>query len=106
MLTKIYHGTAKLNVSMMVQVPASFDKTNPCIVIGTSSGSRGVYGAVATARRVGPQARLRAFSGTTVSVPDQRERQRQLQLRARTRGCPIRAVFACLRAARSVRLRR
>ncbi len=42
-------GTGKLNVSMMVQVPQSFDKNNPCIVTGTSSGSRGVYGAIATA---------------------------------------------------------
>src|SRR5438105_8659088 len=34
---------------MMVQVPANFDKANPCIVTATSSGSRGVYGAIATA---------------------------------------------------------
>jgi hydroxybutyrate-dimer hydrolase len=31
---------------MMVQVPASFDPRRPCIVTGTSSGSRGVYGAI------------------------------------------------------------
>jgi hydroxybutyrate-dimer hydrolase len=42
-------GTGKVNVTMMVQVPATFDVKNPCIVTGTSSGSRGVYGAVATA---------------------------------------------------------
>ena len=42
-------GTGSKNVTMMVQVPASFDKANPCIVTATSSGSRGVYGAMATA---------------------------------------------------------
>jgi hydroxybutyrate-dimer hydrolase len=42
-------GTGKVNVTMMVQVPASFDVKNPCIVTATSSGSRGVYGAIATA---------------------------------------------------------
>jgi hydroxybutyrate-dimer hydrolase len=33
----------------MAQVPDSFDITNPCIVTATSSGSRGVYGAVSAA---------------------------------------------------------
>src|SRR5438874_2557840 len=42
-------GTGTKNVTMMVQMPASFDKANPCIVTATSSGSRGVYGAIATA---------------------------------------------------------
>jgi hydroxybutyrate-dimer hydrolase len=42
-------GTGLVNATMMVQVPASFDVNNPCIVTGTSSGSRGVYGAIATA---------------------------------------------------------
>jgi hydroxybutyrate-dimer hydrolase len=37
------------NVTMMVQVPDSFDPTNSCIVAAPSSGSRGVYGAIATA---------------------------------------------------------
>src|ERR1051325_6276465 len=41
-------GTGKQNVTMMVQVPKSFDPANPCIVTATSSGSRGVYGAIAT----------------------------------------------------------
>jgi hydroxybutyrate-dimer hydrolase len=36
-------------VTMMVQVPASFDPNNGCIVTAPSSGSRGVYGAIATA---------------------------------------------------------
>jgi hydroxybutyrate-dimer hydrolase len=42
-------GTGQQNVTMMVQVPNTFDKANPCIVTGTSSGSRGVYGAIGTA---------------------------------------------------------
>jgi hydroxybutyrate-dimer hydrolase len=37
------------NITMMVQVPDSFDATNSCIVAAPSSGSRGVYGAIATA---------------------------------------------------------
>jgi hydroxybutyrate-dimer hydrolase len=36
-------------VTMMVQVPGSFDPMNSCIVTAPSSGSRGVYGAIATA---------------------------------------------------------
>ena len=39
-------GTGKQNITMMVQVPASFNPASPCIVTGTSSGSRGVYGAI------------------------------------------------------------
>ena len=42
-------GTGRQNVTMMVQVPASFDARNPCIVSATSSGSRGVYGAIGSA---------------------------------------------------------
>jgi hydroxybutyrate-dimer hydrolase len=42
-------GTGKKNVGLMVQIPASFDKNNPCIVTGPSSGSRGIYGAIGTA---------------------------------------------------------
>lgn len=42
-------GTGKQNVVLMVQIPASFDRTRPCIVTAPSSGSRGVYGAIGTA---------------------------------------------------------
>lgn len=42
-------GTGKQNVTMMVQVPASFKKDRPCIVTAASSGSRGVYGAIGSA---------------------------------------------------------
>lgn len=43
------NGNGKRNVTLMVQVPASFDPNNPCIVTATSSGSRGIYGAIGTA---------------------------------------------------------
>jgi len=39
-------GNARENVTLMVQVPKSFDPAKACIVTGTSSGSRGVYGAI------------------------------------------------------------
>ena len=39
-------GTGKKNVVVMVQIPATFDTANPCIVTGPSSGSRGIYGAI------------------------------------------------------------
>ena len=42
-------GDGHTRVTMMVQVPDSFDPTNGCIVTAPSSGSRGVYGAIATA---------------------------------------------------------
>jgi hydroxybutyrate-dimer hydrolase len=37
------------NVTMMVQIPDTFDPSNACIITAPSSGSRGVYGAIATA---------------------------------------------------------
>jgi hydroxybutyrate-dimer hydrolase len=42
-------GSGRKNVTLMVQIPASFDKNNACIVAGPSSGSRGVYGGIGTA---------------------------------------------------------
>ncbi len=42
-------GSGRQNVTLMVQVPANFDKANACIVTATSSGSRGIYGAIGTA---------------------------------------------------------
>jgi hydroxybutyrate-dimer hydrolase len=41
-------GTGKLNVTLMVQIPDTFNRNAPCIITATSSGSRGVYGAIAT----------------------------------------------------------
>jgi len=42
-------GTGRQNVTLMVQVPNHFDPARPCIVTATSSGSRGIYGAIGTA---------------------------------------------------------
>ncbi len=41
-------GSGRQNVMLMVQVPTSFDPANPCIITATSSGSRGIYGAIST----------------------------------------------------------
>ena len=41
-------GSGRRNVTLMVQLPASFDPANPCIQTATSSGSRGVYGGLST----------------------------------------------------------
>jgi hydroxybutyrate-dimer hydrolase len=40
-------GSGRRNVTLLVQLPDNFDKSNPCIVSAASSGSRGVYGAIA-----------------------------------------------------------
>lgn len=42
-------GSGQGNVVLMVQVPASFDPEQACIVTGTASGSRGIYGAIGSA---------------------------------------------------------
>ncbi len=42
-------GSGLQNVTIMVQIPTSFNKDSPCIVAAVSSGSRNVYGAIATA---------------------------------------------------------
>jgi hydroxybutyrate-dimer hydrolase len=42
-------GSGRKKVVMAIQIPESFDQANPCIVLGPSSGSRGVYGAIGTA---------------------------------------------------------
>ena len=41
-------GSGRKRVTMAVQIPDSFDVNAPCIVLGPSSGSRGVYGAIGT----------------------------------------------------------
>jgi hydroxybutyrate-dimer hydrolase len=38
----------KVSATVMVQIPTSFSQERPCIVTATSSGSRGVYGAIGT----------------------------------------------------------
>jgi len=42
-------GSGRQNVTLMVQVPDHFNPAAPCIVSATSSGSRGIYGAIGTA---------------------------------------------------------
>ena len=42
-------GFDRRRVTLLVQVPDSFDPERPCIVTAPSSGSRGVYGAIGTA---------------------------------------------------------
>ncbi len=42
-------GSGRENVTLLVQIPNSFDPANPCIETATSSGSRGVYGAISVA---------------------------------------------------------
>ena len=42
-------GHGRRDVTMMVQIPDTFDPSNACIITAPSSGSRGVYGAIATA---------------------------------------------------------
>jgi hydroxybutyrate-dimer hydrolase len=39
-------GSGAKNVTLMVQIPSTWSRDRPCIVTGTSSGSRGVYGAI------------------------------------------------------------
>lgn len=41
-------GSGRQNVTLMVQLPASFDPKKPCIITATASGSRGVYGGIST----------------------------------------------------------
>jgi len=42
-------SSGRQNVSLLVQVPIGFDPSHPCIVTATSSGSRGIYGAISSA---------------------------------------------------------
>jgi hydroxybutyrate-dimer hydrolase len=42
-------GTGRQNVTLLVQIPSTFNAADPCVVSAGSSGSRGVYGAIGTA---------------------------------------------------------
>lgn len=46
-------GTGRKQTMIAVQVPDSFNPSAPCVVLGASSGSRGVYGAVGTSSEWG-----------------------------------------------------
>lgn len=41
-------GSGRQNVTLMVQVPASFNPAKPCVITATASGSRGVYAGIST----------------------------------------------------------
>ncbi|MDC8784766.1 3-hydroxybutyrate oligomer hydrolase family protein [Roseateles koreensis] len=41
-------GTGQRNVTLMVQVPSTFNPSLPCIITAASSGSRSIYGAIST----------------------------------------------------------
>lgn len=41
-------GSGHKNVTMMVQVPNSFNREQPCIIVAPSPGSRGVYAGIVT----------------------------------------------------------
>jgi hydroxybutyrate-dimer hydrolase len=42
-------ASGRANVTLMIQVPATFEPADACIVTAPSSGSRGIYGAIGTA---------------------------------------------------------
>jgi len=66
-------GSGRQNVTLMVQVPSTFNKDRACIVTATSSGSRGVYGAIGTAGEWGLKhgcAVAYADKGTGMGVHD------------------------------------
>lgn len=42
-------GSGRKRVVIAVQIPDNFNRAAPCLVLGPSSGSRGVYGAIGTA---------------------------------------------------------
>lgn len=52
-LAKLDDGSGRKQVAIAVQLPDSFNPDAPCVVIGPSSGSRGVYGAIGAASEWG-----------------------------------------------------
>ena len=52
-LARLDDGSGRKQVAIVVQVPDSFNPDAACIVVGPSSGSRGVYGAVGLASEWG-----------------------------------------------------
>lgn len=48
-LAVLDNGTGRKQTVIAVMVPDSFNASKPCLVLGPSSGSRGVYGAIGTA---------------------------------------------------------
>ncbi|HSV47899.1 MAG TPA: 3-hydroxybutyrate oligomer hydrolase family protein [Ramlibacter sp.] len=48
-LARLDDGSGRKQTAIAVMVPDAFDTNSPCVVVGPSSGSRGVYGAIGTA---------------------------------------------------------
>lgn len=52
-IATLHDSNSSKSVVMAIQIPDSFNPAQPCIVVGPSSGSRGVYGAIGTAAEWG-----------------------------------------------------
>ena len=92
-------GTGKKNVTLLVQVPASFDPERACIVTGTSSGSRGIYGAIGSSGEWGLKkgcavAYADKGSGTGLYVFEDDSVNLQNGLRATRTAAGKNAIFA------------
>src|SRR5450830_1156826 len=92
-------GTGKKNVTLMVQVPNSFDPDRACIVTGTSSVSRGMYGAIGSSGEWGLKngcavAYADKGSGTGLYVVEDDSVNLQNGLRAGRIAAGKQAIFA------------
>ncbi|MYM29260.1 D-(-)-3-hydroxybutyrate oligomer hydrolase [Duganella sp. CY15W] len=92
-------GSGNQNVTLMVQVPVGFDVKNPCIVTGTSSGSRGIYGAIGSAGEWGLKNNCAVAysdkgSGTGLYTFDDDSVNLQTGLRAGRSAAGKNAIFA------------
>jgi len=47
-LTYVDDGSGHQNITVMLQIPDDFDRTNPCLIAAPSPGSHGVYGAISS----------------------------------------------------------
>jgi hydroxybutyrate-dimer hydrolase len=92
-------GSGTQNVTLMVQVPANFDPVDPCIVTGTSSGSRGIYGAIGSAGEWGLKNKCAVAyadkgSGTGLYAFDDDSVNLQKGVRATRASAAKNAIFA------------
>ena len=92
-------GTGKENVTLLVQVPSTFDPERACIVTGTSSGSRGIYGAIGSSGEWGLKkgcavAYADKGSGTGLYVFEDDSVNLQNGLRATRTAAGKNAIFA------------
>ena len=82
-------GTGRQNVTMMVQVPVTFNPASPCVVTATSSGSRGVYGAIGSAGEWGLK------NGCAVAYSDKGTGNGIHDLQKQYRQCPKWRSYRC-----------